>query len=186
MDDSKIVELYLNRDEAAIVKTADKYGARLRNVAYTIVEDHHAAEECENDTYLRAWNAIPPHVPQDYFFAFLARITRHLALDLCKERSRLKRNAFLCQLTAEMEQCIPDPNDTNRQIDAITLCDAVNQFLASLSNEKRNVFVRRYWFMDSVSSIAKFYGLSESKVKSILFRTRNQLRDYLKKEGYTL
>ena len=186
LDDSKIVDLYLMRDETAIGQTAQKYGTRLRNIANTIVQDLHTAEECENDTYLQAWNAIPPHEPREYFFAFLARITRHIALNICKERSSLKRNAFLCELTAEMEQCIPGPDNTECHMDAVILCDAINKFLVTLSPEKRNVFVRRYWFMDSVSSIAQFYGLSESKVKSILFRTRNQLRGYLKKEGYAL
>ena len=85
-----------------------------------------------------------------------------------------------------MEQCIPGPDNTERHMDAAILCDAINKFLAKLSPEKRNIFVRRYWFMDSVSSIARIYGLSESKVKSILFRSRNQLREYLKKEGYEL
>jgi len=186
LDDSKIVDLYLCRDEAAIGQTAEKYGSRLRNIANTILQDLHTAEECENDTYLQAWNAIPPHEPRTYLFAFLARITRHIALDFCKERSRLKRSAFLCELTAEMEQCIPGPDDMDRHIDAMVFSDAVNKFLATLSGQKRNIFVRRYWYMDSVSSIAQIYGLSESKVKSVLFRTRNQLREYLKKEGYAL
>lgn len=186
MDDDKIVDLYLHRDETAIWQTTEKYGHRLQDVAYMITQDRHAAEECENDTYLQAWNTIPPHEPRAYLFAFLARITRHIALDFCKERSRLKRSAFLCELSGEMEQCIPGPNDTERHIDAMALADAINKFLATLSSEKRNIFVRRYWFMDSVSSIARFYGLSESKVKSILFRIRNQLREYLNKEGYAL
>ena len=186
MDDSKIVDLYLCRDEAAIGQTAEKYGSRLRNIANTILQDIHTAEECENDTYLQAWNAIPPHEPRTYLFAFLARITRHIALDFCKERSRLKRSAFLCELSAEMEQCIPGPDDMAGRMDAIVLCDAINKFLGTLSDEKRNIFVRRYWYMDTVASVARIYGLSESKVKSVLFRTRNQLREYLKKEGYEL
>ena len=83
MDDSRIVDLYLSRDESAISQTSEKYGSRLRNVAYGIVEDLHTAEECENDTYMEAWNSIPPHEPRSYLFAFLARITRHIALDFC-------------------------------------------------------------------------------------------------------
>ena len=91
LEDNRIVELYLIRDETAISQTAEKYGSRLRNLAYGIVEDPHTAEECENDTYMEAWESIPPHEPKNYFFAFLARITRHIALDFCKQRSRLKR-----------------------------------------------------------------------------------------------
>jgi RNA polymerase sigma-70 factor (ECF subfamily) len=186
LDDSKIVDLYLSRNEAAIKQTTQKYGKQIRSIAYNIVEDLQTTEECENDTYLAAWNSIPPHEPRSYLFAFLARITRHIALDICKERSRLKRSAFICELSAEMEQCIPAPNDMECNIDSIALCDAINQFLSTLSDEKRNVFVRRYWFMDSIASISRRYGLSQSKVKSILFRSRNQLREFLNKEGYEL
>lgn len=186
LDDNRIVDLYLSRDEAAISQTSEKYGSRLRNVAYGIVEDLHTAEECENDTYMEAWNSIPPHEPKSYLFAFLARITRHIALDFCKERSCLKRSAFISELSAEMEQCIPAPDDTERRIDAMVLCEAINSFLATLSDEKRNIFMRRYWYMDSIAAISQRYGLSQSKVKSILFRSRNQLREYLGKEGYDL
>ena len=186
LDDNRIVDLYLSRDEAAIAQTSEKYGSRLRSLAYGIVEDIQTAEECENDTYMEAWKSIPPHEPKNYFFAFLARITRHIALDFCKQRSRLKRSTFICELSAEMEQCIPAPDDTECRIDAIVLCDAINAFLATLSEEKRNIFMRRYWFMDSIASISQAYGLSQSKVKSVLFRSRNQLREYLSKEGYEL
>ncbi len=186
MDGSKIVDLYLSPDEAAIKQTTEKYGKQLRSIAYNIVEDSQTAEECENDTYLAAWNSIPPHEPRNYLFAFLARITRHIALDFCRERSRLKRSAFICELSAEMEQCIPAPNDMECSIDSIALCDAINKFLSTLNDEKRNIFVRRYWFMDSIASISRLYGISQSKVKSILFRSRNQLREFLDKEGYEL
>jgi RNA polymerase sigma-70 factor (ECF subfamily) len=186
LDDSRIVDLYLSRDEAAISQTSEKYGSRLRNLAYGIVEDLQTAEECENDTYMVAWNSIPPHEPKTYLFALLARIARHNALDCCKERSRLKRGAFISELSAEMEQCIPAPDDTECCIDAMVLCEAINAFLATLSDEKRNIFMRRYWYMDSIAAISQGYGLSQSKVKSILFRSRNQLREYLEKEGYDL
>ena len=184
LDDNRIVELYLSRDEVAISQTSEKYGSHLRNVAYGIVEDLHTAEECENDTYMEAWNSIPPHEPKSYLFAFLARITRHIALDFCKERSRLKRSAFISELSAEMEQCIPAPDDTERRIDAIILCEAINTFLATLSDEKRNIFMRRYWYMDSIDSICKQFGFSESKVKSMLYRTREKLKLVLEKEDF--
>lgn len=184
LDDGKIVDLYLGRDEAAVKKTAEKYGNQIRGLAYRIVGDSQTAEECENDTYLEAWNSIPPHEPRGYLFAFLARITRHIALDVCKARCSLKRNAFLCELSEEMAQCLPVPNDTAGTIDSIVLNDAINRFLATLGEEKRNIFVRRYWFMDSVDSIAQRYGLSPSKVKSVLFRSRNRLRSFLDEEGY--
>ena len=186
MDDSGIVELYLNRDEAAIARTSEKYGQRLRSFSLGIVQDLQTAEECENDTYMAAWSSIPPHAPRDYFYAFLARITRHLSLNRCRERSRLKRSALVSELSAELEQCIPGGEDLDRRMDDRALAEAINGFLGALSEEKRNLFLRRYWYLDSIAAIAKRYGFSQSKVKTTLFRTRNQFRDYLREEGYDI
>ena len=186
LDDCKIVELYLNRDEAAIRQTSEKYGNRLRALAYGIVDDRQTAEECENDAYLEAWNAIPPHEPRSYLYAFLARITRHISLNCCRDRSRLKRGAFLCELNAELEQCIPAPNDARRRADDMALREALNGFLGALDEEKRNIFLRCYWYLDSIADVSKRFALSESKVKTTLFRCRKRLREYLEKEGYTL
>lgn len=184
MEDEAIVALFLARDETAISMAAEKYGAQLRSLALGIVGDRSAAEECENDTYFKAWASIPPHEPRGYLYAFLARITRHTALNCCRERRSLKRSALVCELTKEMEECIPDQTGTAEPLDALFLKDALNGFLAALSVEKRNVFLRRYWYMDSISAIAKGYGMSESKVKTMLLRCRNQFRSYLWKEGY--
>lgn len=186
LDDEMIVGLYLSRDETAITRTSEKYGGRLRSFSLSIVEDSQTAEECENDTYMEAWDSIPPHEPNGYLYAFLAQITRHLSLDRCRERSRLKRSAFICELSAEMEQCIPAPNDVECHIDNLALSEAINGFLGTLSEEKRNIFLRRYWYLDSVAAISKRYALSQSKIKTTLFRARNQLREYLKQEGYDL
>ena len=186
LDDNRIVELYLLRDESAIKQTAQQYGSRLRSLAYGIVGDPQTAEECENDTYMEAWNTIPPHEPRSYLYAFLTRITRHISLNCCRNRSRLKRSAFICELSAEMEQCIPAPDDVACRIDDIALRNALNGFLRTLDEEKRNIFVRRYYYLDSVAAISKRFALSESKVKTTLFRCRNGLRAYLEKEGYTL
>ena len=186
MEDTTIVELYQRRDETAIRQTAEKYGARLRSLAYGIVNDRQTAEECENDTYVEAWNTIPPHEPRSYLYAYLARITRHLSLNCCRDRNRLKRRAFLCELSAEMEQCIPAPDDVACRMEDQALIRALNGFLGTLGEEKRNVFLRRYWFLDSVSDIAKRFAWSESKVKTTLYRCRSQLRAYLEEEGYSL
>ena len=186
MDDAKIVDLYLQRNETAIEETSVRYGSRLRSLAYGIVEDLQTAQECENDTYLQVWNSIPPHEPRDYFYSFLARITRHISLNCCRDRSRLKRSAYICELSSEMEACIPDPDDIACRIGKAELTRAINGFLATLDDAKRNVFLRRYWFLDSIPTISKRYGYSESKVKSMLLRSRNQLRTYLVKEGYDL
>lgn len=186
MDDDKIVELYLHRDETAIKQTSEKFGNRLRALAYGIINDRQAAEECENDTYMEAWISIPPHEPRTYLYAFLARITRHVSLNCCRERSRLKRSAFICELSTELEQCIPAPDDVECRIDNMALRDAINGFLSTLEEEKRNIFIRRYWYLDSISAISKRFVLSESKVKTTLFRCRSKLREYLYKEGYTI
>ncbi|MBQ3552324.1 MAG: RNA polymerase sigma factor [Clostridia bacterium] len=186
LEDYRIVELYLARDETALFSTACKYGAKLRNLANSILDDPATAEECENDTYMEAWNLIPPHEPHTYLFAFLARITRNIALDCCRKRNRTKRSALLVELTDEMEQCIPSPSDTEGQVDGIILGEAISSFLRTLPQERRNVFIRRYWYMESIASVSKRFSMSESKVKSLLFRVRNDLRNYLIKEGYTL
>lgn len=186
MDDSKIVDLYLTRDETAIGYTSEKYGIRLRTLANGIVKDFQTSEECENDTYARAWNTIPPNEPRSYLYAYLAKIIRNISLNCCRDRARLKRNAFICELSEEMEQCIPAPDDNEIRLDEAELKDLINGFLCTLSEEKRIVFLRRYWYLDSVADISRRRAISEGKVKSILFRCRNQLRKYLEKEGYTL
>ena len=186
MDDNMIVELYLLRDETAIEHTSKKYGNRLRSLAYGIVNDTQTAEECENDTYMEAWCTIPPKEPRSYLYAFLARIVRHISLNCCRDRSRLKRNAFICELSTEMEECIPAPDDVECRIEDIALSEILNKFLDTLNEKNRNIFVRRYWYLDSVTAIAERFACSESKVKTTLYRCRNKLRDYLEKESYTL
>lgn len=186
MDDRSIISLFLERNAAAISSTKEKYGKRLIKLAYEITEDAQAAEECENDTYHGAWNSIPPHEPYDYFYTFLAHITRNSALNYCRSKNSKKRKALIEELTMELENTIPGQNNIEEMIDDMTLKDLLNDFLGTLSEEKRNVFIRRYWYMDSVERIAKGYGISASKVKSILFRCRNELKNHLIKEGYTL
>ncbi len=183
VDDNEIVELYIERDESAIEKTAEKYGSRLRSLAYGILCDRQSAEECENDTYMKAWNSIPPNEPRSYLYPFLARITRHIALNLCRDRERLKRSAFICELDSEMEQCIPAPDDIGMKMDEIALGGAINTFLGALDEEKRNIFIRRYWYLDSVADISARFSMSESRVKTTLFRLRIKLKKHLEKEG---
>ena len=186
MDDGQIVDLFLLRDEAAIEQSAAKYGARLRALAFGIAGDRGTAVECENDAYWSAWNAIPPHEPRSYLYAFLARITRHLALDRCRAGARLKRSAQLCELSVELEQCIPAPDDTPCRAGERELAETLNAFLAALGEEKRRIFVRRYWYCDSIVDIAKRLAVSESKVKTTLHRCRARLRMVLEQEGYEL
>lgn len=184
MEDTEIVDLFLARDETALGITSEKYGKRLRSVAYKICGDMTAAEECENDTYLKAWDSIPPHTPRTYLFSFLAKITRCTAIDRVKTAARKTRGFCLTELTSELENSIPCPNDTESRLDGKLLSEAISGFLRTLTAEKRNIFLRRYWYMDPISEISKRYSISEGKIKSVLFRTRNELHKYLKEEGF--
>lgn len=186
MEDHEIVVLYQKKEEQAIKETSQKYGRRLHSIAKHILENECDAEECENDTYYEAWNLIPPHDPSAYLFAFLARIIRHKSLNLCKHNNTKKRSANVVELTKEMEECIANPTDEPCKIPEETLAVAINTFLRSLGDESRNVFLRRYYFADEVREIGERFGMSDSKVKSMLFRTRNKLKVYLIKEGYDL
>ena len=183
MEDNEIVDLFLARDEAAINKTSEKYGKKLRSLAYSVCKEMTTAEECENDTYLKAWNTIPPQKPRTYLFSFLAKITRCTAIDRVKEKTRQKRNVQLLELTQEIEESMPNLCNVEAQYDGVILGETISNFLHSLNEEKRCIFMRRYWFMDSISAISKRYSISESKVKSVLFRTRKALYDYLIEEG---
>lgn len=186
MEDYEIVELYLNRDEAAIEHTAKKYGSALRRIAHNILDDMPEAEECENDTYLKAWKLIPPNQPKAYLFAFLGRIARHTAIDRCRKRNAQRRQGIFCELTREMSECITDTADTEDAIEANALRQTINSFLAECSDQQRNVFVRRYWFFDTIDEISRRYGYSESKVKTMLFRMRSMLKLRLESEGYKI
>ena len=174
------------REEKAIRCSKDKYGERLQKIAHNITSDRMTAEEVENDTYFRAWENIPPKEPYTYLFAFLARIARNLSLSVCRERSRLKRSAYIVELSEEMEQCIPAGESVDERLDGDILVKCISEFLGSKSKEKRDIFMRRYWFLDSVESISKRFGIKESNVKTTLFRLRNELKEYLEREGYTV
>lgn len=187
MEDTTIVTLFRDRDENAIRYAGDKYGKRLRALSLGITGDEQTAEECENDTYLEAWNRIPPADPSDYLYAFLARIARHLSLDRCRERKTLKRDAVLTELSEELESCLPTyAEGPEQELETRQLGETIGRFLKTQSQEKRVIFLRRYFYLDPVSEISRRFRISESKVKTTLFRLRNELRAYLIKEGYTL
>ena len=186
MDDDRIVELYLDRNEEAIAETAKKYGAKLRSIACRILNDRETAEECENDAYRETWNLIPPHEPRGYLFAFVGRIVRHIALKECKRNKRQKRYAVYCELTEEMQECIPAGRDVEDEIETRELSGLIDAYLKTCPEDRRRVFVRRYWYFDPVAEIAETYGFSQSKVKTMLFRMRAELKHYLEKGGYTV
>ena len=180
LDDRNIIELYMNRDERAIDETAEKYGAYCEKIAYNILSDKFDAEECVNDTYLRTWNSIPPTLPRT-LSAFLAKITRNIAIDRYKTKHAEKRTNVSISLD-ELSECVGE-RDFSDQIEIAAIGSAISRFLYGESEMNRRIFVRRYFFEDSISDIANFYRISESKVKTSLHRTRERLAKFLEKEG---
>ena len=184
MTDAQIIELYWKRNEDAIKETDHAYGSKLHYLAQRIVQDFEDAQECVSDTYLKTWETIPPKRPE-HFFAYIAKICRNFALGVLDWKSAAKRKGEVVALTQEMEACIPDPQH-ERKLEAEELGEILNRFLGSLSSENRVIFLRRYWYLDSVAEIARRYGFSESKVKTQLHRTRSKLHAFLAKEGITV
>lgn len=180
MEDTKIIELFWRRNEDAIAETDAAYGRRLRALSNKILNNPEDAEESVSDTYMKTWEAIPPRRPK-YFYAFLASICRHLSFHRLDWRLAAKRNAEVVSLTQEMELCIPDAS-RDRIPEEKELGKAINSFLAALPKESRLIFMRRYWHVDTIAEIAARYGMSESKVKMQLSRTRDKLRKYLESE----
>ena len=181
MDDSKIIELFFARNEDAIKHTDDTYGRRLFHLADNIVHNDQDAEESVNDTYMKAWDTIPPQRPE-HFFAYIAKICRNFALKRIDWQKAKKRNAEVVTLTQEMENCIPDTY-RNMEADERELGRILDAFLRTLNPENQMVFLRRYWYVDTIAEIAVRYGISESAVQMRLNRTRSKLAMYLAKEG---
>ena len=181
MDDKTILDLYFARNEMAIKHTDDTYGRRLFHLADNIVKNDQDAEESVSDTYLKAWETIPPLRPK-YFFGYLAKICRHFALDRLDWRNAAKRKTEVVSLTQEMETCIPDQS-RQAELESKELGRILDAFLREQTPENRMVFLRRYWYVDTIAEIAQRYGISESAVNMRLSRTRDRLQAYLSKEG---
>ena len=180
MEDKNIIELYFRRDEKAITLTKEIYGTKLKALAFRILCNNEDAEECENDTYLKAWDSIPPQKPQ-YFFAYLAKICRNTALNMSEKASAEKRNAIIVELTNDLSECLPDNNSIEKTAEK-ELGEVISEFLKTVSKDNRIIFIRRYFLTEPVAEISRSLGISKSKVKSSLFRTRKKLREYLSKE----
>lgn len=186
MEDLAIIELYFERNESAIQETSKKYGSYCTTIAHNILNDIEDAKECVNDTYLRTWNSIPPTRPT-MFRLYLGKICRNLSLDLWKQHHAKKRvTTEMTTVLSELEYCIADHSNVMEQMSEESIAIHINNFLRGCSKESRILFVRRYYYADSVKAIAKRFKMSESKVKSSLFRTRKALRNYLEKEGVVL
>ena len=183
MQDEQIIDLYWERSEEAIRETDKKYGKYCGTIAWNILYSAEDAEECVNDTWMNAWNAMPPHRP-GFLKAFLGKITRNLALNLYEKKHAEKRGGGeTAAPLSELEECIASPEAASWSPDRQVLTDVLNGFLRKLSYEKRTIFVRRYWYFDQVKDIARDLGISESKVKMTLLRQRRELAEILGKEG---
>lgn len=184
MEDQQIIGLFWSRDDGAIHAAQEKYGIRLLRLAERLTGSREDGEECVNDTFLSAWNAIPPERPR-LLFAWLARVCRNLAFDRLDWKKAEKRHGEAVALTAELEACVPDRLRERETADR-ELAELLTRFLESQPEAARLMFLRRYWYGDSIREIGERYGYGESKVKVTLLRTRNRLRDYLEREGITV
>ena len=186
MRDHEIVDLYWKRSEAAITETSAKYGSYCHTISYNILNNDEDAEECVNDTWLGAWKSMPPQRP-NRLATYLGKITRNLSLNRYKQYVTEKRGGGQTELAlAELEACIPAPATVEQIVEEKVLIESINRFLYAQPEQKRNIFIRRYWYLYSIRDIAGAYGMSESKVASLLFRMRNELKNHLEKEDIAL
>ena len=184
MDDRTLIELYNQRNESAISETQIKYGRYCFSIAFAILNSNEDSEECVNDTYLKVWNAIPPHAPT-LFSAFIGKITRNTAIDRYLSLRAQKRNAGVELVLDELSECISDTSEENVS-DELILKGAINSFLESLTKRERIIFMRRYWYASSIREIANGLSLSESNVRVILMRTREKFKNHLENEGIVI
>ncbi len=184
MEDAQIVSLYWDRNEAAIRETEEKYDRYLNKIAYNILNDIDDSRECVNDTYLAAWDSMPPHRPS-ILSAYLAKLTRRISIDLFRYRTRDKRMASEYALSlSELEDCVSGGNTPEDAVNLKLLADAIGIYLRLQPEHTRTAFIGRYYYLDPLKEVADYCGMSESKCKSLLHRTRLGLKEYLKKEGY--
>lgn len=186
MKDRDIVAMYWDRNEEAIAETQRKFGAYLSKVAYNILSDFEDSKECVNDTYLAAWNSMPTNRP-GILSTYLGKITRQISIDVFRRRNTAKRYASEYALSLEeLGDSFSDGVTPELVLGAKLLDEAINRFVRELPDDARNAFIGRYFFFDSLKDVAAYCGMSESKAKSLLYRTRQSLKAYLVKEGFDL
>ncbi len=186
MDDNEIIALYFDRDEAAITETQQKYGAYCRTIADNILRSAEDTEECLSDAMLRLWNVIPPQRPVRLKL-FLAKIVRNLAFDRYKQRNTEKRGGGeLSAVLDELSECVADTADVEGELQSRALRKALNAFVSQLSAKERNIFVRRYFYADSMDAIARELGMTANSCSVTLSRIRKKLRLHLEQEGFTI
>ena len=184
MDDAAIVTLYWQRDERAIRETEQKYGSYCRSIARSLLSDEQDAEEILGDAWLRAWNSIPPQRPEK-LSTYLGKLTRNLSLSRLRERQAQKRGGGELPLALEeLADCVPGPGDPEEELEARELGRALRRFVKALPRRERDIFVSRYFFLAPLEKLSRKSGWSESKLKSMLFRTRKKLKKFLREEGY--
>ena len=184
MEDENIVALYWNRSENAVTETAAKYGSYLNSISFNILSNREDAQECVNDTYHDAWNSMPPHRPS-ILSTFLGKITRRISIDRWRKLNAKKRGGDELTLALdELGDCVSGFGRVEDELQRRELIRLFNAFLNTLPDTERRVFLCRYWYMDSIGSISQQFGFSQSKVASMLHRTRAKLRVVLEKEGY--
>lgn len=184
MEDAKIIELYFARNENAIEETERKFGRMLYSVAMNILSSPEDSEETVNDTYNSAWNNIPPQKP-DFLGAWLGKITRNLSISRWRKNKAAKRNGIEIMLS-ELEECIPTVDNAREESEAKVITEAINRWLSALEKTERMIFIRRYWYGDSVSELSEKAKTSPKKLSSKLFRLRKDLKKFLEKEGIAL
>ena len=186
MDDSVIVELYWQRSEQALRETQTKYEKYLYTTAYNILGSHEDSSECVNDTYMKAWQSIPPNKPEK-LGAYLAAIVRNAAVSVFRRQNTASRAASQYTLSLdELAECVSGGESPEQSFDSKQLGAAISAYLSTLSAQAREIFVCRYYFGDSLGDIAGYTGSSEAKIKSTLFRARKGLKEYLTKEGFDI
>ncbi len=186
MDDRRIVELFLERSEEAILQTDIKYGRYCHRIAFNVLGNDEDSEECVNDAYMRAWGSIPPNEPSS-LSSYIGRITRNLALDRLRQKQSDKRgNGEVPLLLDELAECVSGHNELERRQDSAEITAAIDSFLGGLNPVERGVFMRRYWMMEPIDAIARRYDISSSKTTTMLFRLRNRLKKHFMKEGIPL
>ena len=186
MDDARIVQLYWDRNEQAIPATAKKYGNYCTSIAQNILGNHEDAEECVNDTYMNAWNAMPPHRPS-ILSTFLGKIVRNLSIKRYKHNTTDKRGGGQATVVLdEIAEFVSDTDSVEQEIDRRELVTAIDGFLDRLPSDKKNIFVCRYWYFDSIADIASRFGITENNVSVTLNRLRHKLHNYLLERGFEL
>lgn len=186
MEDNEIIRLYWQRDHSAIAETESRYGAYCKSIAQNILGNGEDTEECVNDTYLNAWNSIPPRCPT-VLSSYLGKITRNLAFDRFRTRHAAKRGGGEINIVLdELAECVSGADSAEEELDRQELRTAINDFLAALPREKRNIFLLRYWYVCPVAEIAKKYGMTAGNVSVTLSRVRQKLKQYLLERGYDL